>query len=73
MTTKNTSCKTKVKSAFPLRPYFTNHNQSTLKVRKGITNNHNETLLKVGKTAAYPPGPTITIVNHNETILKIYK
>jgi len=79
MTTKNieaiVSCTLKVKSAldFPPGPGKTNHNQSTLKVKKGITNNHNETLLKVGKTAAYPPGPTITIVNHNETILKIYK
>ncbi len=64
MTAKSTPRTTKVKSAFPPEPYFTNHNQSVLKVYKGITNNHNESTLKVHKGLGS---------NHNETILKIRK
>ena len=70
MTTKNieavVSYTMKVKSAldYPPGPGKTNHNQSALKVRKGITNNHNESTLKVHKGLGS---------NHNETILKIRK
>lgn len=77
MTTKNieavVSRTMKVKSAldYPPGPGKTNHNETALKVHKGVTSNHNETLLKVVKTAAYPPGPTLT--NHNKTALKVRK
>jgi hypothetical protein len=40
---------------------------------KGIEWNNNKTVLKVRKAGAYPPGPSINIVNHNETVLKVRK
>ena len=55
MTTKNIeavlSCTLKVKSAldYPPGPGKTNHNETALKVRKGIIGNHNETVLKISK------------------------
>jgi hypothetical protein len=64
MSTKNISRTSKVRSAFPPGPSFTNHNQSTLKVHKGITNNHSQTSLKVHKGLG---------ANHNETALQIWK
>lgn len=44
-------------------PLSTNHNETALKVRNGITNNHNESALKVRKG--------FIIYNHNETVLKV--
>ena len=49
MTTKNISYTSKVKSAYPPGPTFTNHNETALKIRKGVKDNHNQSALKIHK------------------------